>query len=707
MRAGKIFFAAAIAACFSGAASAAPEMIVLSSATYDSGGTDKAFALAADADGNIFLAGTTGNDYLSQKYSKALVVSPSAFQIYTNGRANNNGAQGLALDGLGYIVVTGEEQNASGNLDYLTLKYSPNFAAQLSSASYNGGSNDSAAAVKTDSQNNIFVTGYTDDAGNKNVYTIKYSPGLTKLSTAAYDGTGLADQGAAMAIDHSDNIIIAGYTQAATKDLLLLKYDNGLHNMSPVIFDSGFDENASGVAVDGRDNIIVTGRQSDGVTQNFLTLKYDTFLNLVSSAVYDSTFDDIPTGVAVDSDDNIIVTGYTNQHFFTVKYKPDFTIISTAAYNGGILDHSNAVAVDADNNVIVTGESDSGGSGANYFTIKYNASPKITAVSPLFIGKTSNVTISGKGLLADTAVSFEDANISTGAFSIVSGQITLAVTPSTDVVLGVATVTVTNSNGEAFTSSTLAYTRLSTTVPSNQPATIDAMTKAGGIAVNIPSASFPYDEQIVIYTVPVAPGDVRQVGEALYFSVGHSSQPAVNVSIKLRYSDADLGSYSPSLLSLAYWDAATGWVSVTSSVNSTDKSVTGFSKAVNTKYAIVKQAEGVGGGGGIGGGGPGGSGIPAKVFPNPYRPGSGGSFGQSSLGDGVVFAGLAAGQSFKLVIVDLAGQLVYQKSAAADSNGMYLWDTKTVSGGNAATGVYIYLITGGGQPKKGKFSIIR
>ena len=57
--------------------------------------------------------------------------------------------------------------------------------------------------------------------------------------------------------------------------------------------------------------------------------------------------------------------------------------------------------------------------------------------------------------------------------------------------------------------------------------------------------------------------------------------------------------------------------------------------------------------------------------------------------------------------MDLAGQLVYQKSAVADSDGEYLWDTKTVSGGEAASGVYIYMIKGSGVPQKGKFSVIR
>lgn len=683
-------------------------MIVLSSATYDSGGTDKAYAAAADADGNVYITGTSGNDYLSQKYTKALSLT-AAQQLYTNGRPSNN-ALGIALDGLGNVIVSGEELNASlTNLNFLVLKYSSLNAAFISSATYDGGGNDSAATVKTDSQNNILVTGYTNDSGNKNVYTIKYSPELNKLSTAAYDG-GNTDQGAALAVDHSDNIIMAGFTQptpAGTYNFLTVKYDNNLKKLYEASFDSaGGDEKASGVALDGNDNIIVTGRQSDGVTQNFLTLRYDTFLNLLSSAVYDSGFDDIPTGVAVDSENDVIVTGYSNNNFFAIRYDSGFSVISTAAYEGGSADRSNAVAVDADNNVIVTGQSYTATD--NYFTIKYNASPKLTEVSPLYIGETANVILKGKGFLADSSVSFQDLEISTGAISLASGQLTLSVTPSSTVILGITTVTIANANGESYTSSALAYTKLRQTVAASQAATINAMTKAGQVTVDLPSASFPYQETITIYTAPVSPGDLRQVGEALYYSVANSSQPVVNTSIKLRYTAAALGTYSSGLLSLAYWDDVLGWVGVTSSVNASEKSVTGLSKTVNVKYAIVKQAEGSGGGGGGGGGGgAGGSGIPAKVYPNPYRPGSAGSFGQSALGEGIVFAGLEANQSFKLTIVDLAGQLVFQKSGTADGSGNYLWDTKTVSGGKAATGVYLYFIKAGGEPKKGKFSVIR
>ena len=677
-------------------------MIVLSSATYDSGALDdKALGLTIDPAGNIFITGTSGSDYLSLKYSKTLVQGPA--QPYVNG-ASANIPGGIAVDGLGNILVAGMEEGPSSQ-DYLLLKYASNFSSLVSSAAYDGGYYDRATALLTDDQNNVFVTGFSNDGTTDNFYTIKYNSSLIKISTADFE-SGDMDQAYAMTFSGSD-LIVAGFTKTGgtNYDVRLIRYDGNLNQLpSPAPFDTGSDDRGVGLAVDSGGNIIVLARQV-AATANFLLLKYDSALTtLLSSAVYDSGGADSPAGVAVDSSDNIIVTGSVNPGTFdylTVKYDSSLNIISTASYDGGLTDQVNAIAVDPDDNVVITGQTY--GSTFDYFTIKYNASPVISEVTPLYIGETSNVTLTGKGLLADTLVAFTDTAISTGAASYNSGQITLSVTPSTAVILGITTITVTNSNGEYYTSASLPRTRLRQTIPAGQSAAITAVTKLGSISISVPSGSFPLQETITLSPEAAASGDIQQVGEALFVAGTPSTSSLANMTVTLRYSVADLGTYPEGSLSLAYYDTASGWVTLPSSVNTSAKTVTAVAKAASNKYAVIKAVSSGGGGGG----GAGGSGVPAKVYPNPYRPGSGGSFDQSDLGAGIVFAGLTAGQAFKLTILDLAGQLVYQKSAAADGAGRYLWDTKTVSGGEAASGVYLYTITGSGEPRKGKFSIIR
>ncbi|MGD9643093.1 MAG: hypothetical protein AB7V08_10175 [Elusimicrobiales bacterium] len=702
----KTLLAGLTAACCAAAAHAAPEMIVLASATYDSGVEDRATALAVNAGGDIFVTGNSGNDFLSIKYSKTLALTVGAASLYVNG-GNTNFPGGIAVDGLGNIIVAGSE-NSDAN--YVTLKYSPNFGVLLSSAVYSGIVNDRANAVITDAQNNIYVTGYSNN-GTDDFHTIKYSPALTQLSSAAYQ-SGDLDQANAL-VFNGDYLIAAGLTNTggANDDVRLVRYDKNLTELPPAVsFDGGGGEFAVGAAVDSVGNVIVAARRVPVAgTPDFLTLKYNsTLTTLISSAVYDSGGVDIPKGLAIDSSDNIIITGHTNipsaGNFFTIKYDNALNVLSSAAYNGGLADIANAVAVDADDNVIVLGESYTATN--NYFLIKYNASPKITAVDELNIGETSNVNIAGRGLLADTAVSFADPLISTGTASYNSGFITLQVTPAPAVILGFTTITVTNANGEYFTSATLARTRLSRSIPAGQADTINAMTGLGQVTVSVPAGSFALQETITLSPEAAAAGDIQQVGEGLLIAGNPSTTSLQNLTVTLPYNPAALAGYPETGLSVGYYDPLAGWVALPSSVNTSAKTVTASAKAANNKYAVIKAVSS-GGGGGIGGPG-GGSGIPAKVYPNPYRPGSGGNFDNSTLGEGIVFAGLGAGGSFSLTIVDLAGQLIYQKSGTADSEGRYLWDTKSAAGAETATGVYVYYIKGGsGEPRKGKFAILR
>ncbi|MDT8286882.1 MAG: SBBP repeat-containing protein, partial [Elusimicrobiales bacterium] len=545
-------------ACY---AHAAPEMIVLSSATYDSGAEDKAYALTIDGNGNIFIAGNSGNDYLFVKYNKNL--QPSLPQVYSNGRSGNVPG-GIAVDGFGNIVVAGMEGGPTASQDYLVLKYSPDFATLLSSASYDGGFYDRATAVIMDEQSNVYMTGFSNDGATDRFYTMKYDSLLNQVAAAAFD-SGDMDQAYAMAFSGSD-IIVAGVTRTGgtDDDIRLVRYDRDLNYLPPsVTFNSGGGDMAVGAAVDSAGNVIVTARRV-GTDPDFLTLKYDSTLStLISSAVYDSGGADTPKGLAVDSADNIIVTGFTNNggalDFFTIKYDSSLNILSTAAYDGGLADIANAVSADPDDNVVIAGQSY--GLTDNFFTVKYNASPRITSVSPLYIGETANVTFTGRGLLADTVVSFADPAISTGTYSFDSGQITLSVTPAASVTLGGATVTVTNSNGEQFTNASLARTRLRRVIPAFAPAAtaITALTELGNISVSVPAYSFTVQETLTLYTEE-AGGDAQQVGEALFIAGTPSSVSLASMTVTLRYAPADLGGYPEASLSIGYYDPAAGWV---------------------------------------------------------------------------------------------------------------------------------------------------
>jgi len=93
------------------------------------------------------------------------------------------------------------------------------------------------------------------------------------------------------------------------------------------------------------------------------------------------------------------------------------------------------------------------------------------------------------------------------------------------------------------------------------------------------------------------------------------------------------------------------------------------------------------------------------AYPNPYRPGSSGDFGQSIFGDGVVFESMPAGATVR--IFNIAGGLV-EEIEDTDRDGRAMWNAKTRGGGRAASGVYLYLVTAPGHgTKRGKISVIR
>ena len=217
---------------------------------------------------------------------------------------SNDVANAVAVDKNNNIIVTGKSNN-----DYYTIKYDSS-GMQLWDKRYNSGFNDQALAVATDSNNNIIVTGESGvSVGNTNFRTIKYDPNGNEL-WMKHVGTGSSDLAYGIAVDSNNNIVVAGQsfgyhtTTGWNWDFLIVKYDNNGGYLWYKTYDNG-DDRAYGVAIDSNDNVIVTGMSN----WDFFTIKYDANGNELWSKTLDNGSDDIAFSVAVDSFDNIIVAG--------------------------------------------------------------------------------------------------------------------------------------------------------------------------------------------------------------------------------------------------------------------------------------------------------------------------------------------------------------------------------------------------------------
>jgi uncharacterized delta-60 repeat protein len=136
-------------------------------------------------------------------------------------------------------------------------------------------------------------------------------------------------------------------------------------------------DNSVAVVADGSGNVYVTGYSTgNGTGYDYATIKYypngDTaWLRRWASS---GSGEDAAYDLALDNSGNVYVTGYgyiNNKDYVTIKYNSHGDNVWMKRYNFPVIDIARTVAVDVSGNVYVTGNSDGGGTGYDWATIKY------------------------------------------------------------------------------------------------------------------------------------------------------------------------------------------------------------------------------------------------------------------------------------------------------------------------------------------------
>ena len=227
------------------------------------GNSDVPYALAVDGSGNVFVTGssygTTGNpDYATIKYSAA---GAALWTNRYNGPGNSiDGANAVAVDANGNVFVSGTSIGIGGYFEYATVAYSTAGVPLWTNRSNAG----SATALAVDSSGSVFATGYSSN----DYATIKYSGAGVALWTNRY-ARGLStgnDLAAALAVDGSGNVFIAGpeygtdnshyHTTIAYSSAGVPLWTNRFYMKTEW---SAPNSTASSVVVDGFGNVFVTG----------------------------------------------------------------------------------------------------------------------------------------------------------------------------------------------------------------------------------------------------------------------------------------------------------------------------------------------------------------------------------------------------------------------------------------------------------------
>jgi hypothetical protein len=395
-------------------------------------GQDVAYAIAVDGSGNVYVTGRswggddpgdTNWDYLTIKYEPDGDIATGWPRRYNNDYLDLNGsdkAWDIAVDSSGNVYVTGTSDYPGPALTYgyLTIKYKPDgtYATgwpRRGPACFIESQQASASALALDGSGNVYVTGTCNNGGwrGNDFHTVKYKTDGSIWWAEQWNNPvdSSSDHAVDIALDGSGNVYVTGRSQdvpsaPAEYNYATVKYDSNGNEKWAKLYDgpASGDDQAWAIAVDGSGNVYVTGEsQGSGTGYDYATIKYNSSGNIPSgwpkrwnNAAENG--DDWANDIAVDSSGNAYVTGVsdggsgTGDDYVTIRYLSDGTQRWMARYDGDGSGEDQpwhiTLGSEASPFVYVTGHSFGGGSAENdYATIKYGQYLQLAFVGSVVI----------------------------------------------------------------------------------------------------------------------------------------------------------------------------------------------------------------------------------------------------------------------------------------------------------------------------------
>jgi hypothetical protein len=291
--------------------------------------------------------------------------------------------KGVAIDSNNNVYITGYAIGGlyGGRSDAFLAKYDSSGIIQWA-RQFATFYDDGAYGVAIDSNNNVYITGSTRAGvvGMRpyDAFLEKYDSSGIKQWTKLL-GTSSYDEAYGVAIDSNNNVYITGFTYGSLLmgpyNAFLAKYDSsGIKQWTtPLGTSNSNDTGANGVAIDSNNNVYITGSTNgslDGITSAGL---YDAFLAKYDSSgikqwtkLLGTSSDDIASGIAIDSNNNVYITGYTAGSLdgitsaglndaFLAKYDSSGIKQWTRQLGTSYNNEAYGVAIDSNNNVYITG----------------------------------------------------------------------------------------------------------------------------------------------------------------------------------------------------------------------------------------------------------------------------------------------------------------------------------------------------------------
>lgn len=382
--------------------------------------TDSGASVVIDSNDNIIVAGNTKSNDFTPKGT-----------VDRGGMSFENGTQGPTHD----IFIT--KYDSSGQLIWSRFS--------------GGGGNDLVTSIVLDSQENLIISGFTTSSSslvnsNSALYAGAFDGFILKFDTKTgypiwgeYIGGSGDDIAYSVAINSEDNIYVSGYTNSSdfplinssttpsgNRDIFIAHFDSegtqlwrdiiGINSAGSAKFE--FEEKM-GLQVDNDDNIILgswsktRNFQEDKIFRNgdkntFIMKMRPDRLNVQITELRGNAEDRI-TDLFIDENNNIYVTGITFSFNFQTKYPifasyrdfgdafiyvldQNFKPVWSTYYGGSFLDFGSTILLDKDKSIIIAGTTSSFdfplGSGSNsIFPFLNQGSNQVSGYSDAFLSR--------------------------------------------------------------------------------------------------------------------------------------------------------------------------------------------------------------------------------------------------------------------------------------------------------------------------------
>jgi hypothetical protein len=404
--------------------------------------TDFGGCTTTDALGNVYMSGNTystsgiasggfqnnfGGGLEDAFLVKFDIVGNRLWATYYGGSDNDEGNR-VTTDIAGNVYLTGTtlsssgiasggyQNNPGGGTDAFLVKFDA--AGNRLWATYFGGNgNEYGYDVRTDAQNNVFISGRTSSSsgiasggfqnsyggGSNDAFLAKFNSAGTLLWATYYGGSD-DDLGSSVTIDAFGDAFLCGYSNSTSAiasggfqnlpgggyDGFLVKFSPSGNRIWATYYGWNGDDKAIGNAIDGSGNIYLCGFTNSyngiasggfqntyggGIYDGFL-VKFSSFGVRLWATYYGGTAEDRSMEVETDtwnhvylvgdtySNNNIASNGFQNnligsENQFLVAFDSLGNRLCATFYGHQIEGYGNSLAVDGSNNLYLSGTSNS------------------------------------------------------------------------------------------------------------------------------------------------------------------------------------------------------------------------------------------------------------------------------------------------------------------------------------------------------------